>query len=110
MQLWTRQVVQLALGELELRHRNQAQVLRWFYGLPESVDAGPQEPRAVSWIAARLDLKANAVHQMIFRGRKRLRSCIENELRETVRDEDDLEDELRLIYAVISDESPGLEG
>jgi len=46
----------------------------------------------------------------VFRGRKRLRACIENELRETVRDADDLDEEMRLIYGVIGEESPGLAG
>ncbi len=110
MQLWTRQVVQLALGELASRHAEQVQVLRWFYGLPASITDAAAEPRSASWIAEQLGLKANAVHQIVFRGRKRLRACIENELRETVRDVDDLDDELRLIYAVIERESPGLEG
>lgn len=110
MQQWTRQVVQLALAELARRHAEQVQVLRWFYGLPEAAAAESSEPRSVSWIAEQLGLKANAVHQIVFRGRKRLRTCIENELRETVRDEADLGDELRLIYAVIAQESPGLEG
>jgi hypothetical protein len=35
-------------------------------------------------------------------------SYTQNELRETVRDLDDLDDERRLVYAVIAQESPGL--
>ena len=108
--LWTRQVIQLALDELGQRYGEQAQVLRWFYGLPSSMEEEPAEPRSASWIAAELGLKANAVHQIVFRGRKRLRSCIENELRETVRNADDLDDELRLVLGVIEQENPGLEG
>lgn len=109
MRLWKQQVVQLALTALAHRHPEQVDVLRWFYGLPASIDAEPGAPRPASWIAARLGIQANAVHQIVFRGRKRLRSCIENELRETVRDQADLDDEMRLIYAVIEAENPGLE-
>ena len=108
--LWTRQVIQLALDELGQRHAEQARALRWFYGLPETLEEEAGEPRSASWIATELGLKANAVHQLVFRGRKRLRSSIENELRETVRHADDLDDEMRLVFEVIEQESPGLEG
>ncbi len=108
--LWTRQVIQLALDELGQRSAEQAQALRWFYGLPASLDEEPAESRSASWIAGELGLEANAVHQLIFRGRKGLRSCIENELRETVRHADDLDDEMRQVFQVIEHESPGLGG
>ena len=107
--LWKQQVVQLALQELAARHAQQAKVLRWFYGIPASSEDEAAETRSASWIAGQLGIQANAVHQIVFRGRKRLRSCIENEVRETVRDADDLDDEMRLIYAVIEQENPGLE-
>jgi RNA polymerase sigma factor (sigma-70 family) len=109
MRLWKKQVVQLSLDQLGHRDQRQAEVLRWFYGLPSSMDTENGEPRAVSWIANELGIQANLVHQIVFRGRKRLRSCIENELRETVRDAQDLDEELRLVYRVIQEENPGLE-
>ncbi len=110
MRLWKSQVLVLALEELAKRNAEQVQVLRWFYGLPDSVEGNPTELRPVSWIARELGLQANAVHQIVFRARKRLRLCIENELKETVRDEADLEEEMRLLYTVIEEESPGLSG
>jgi RNA polymerase sigma factor (sigma-70 family) len=110
LRLWKRQVVQLALDQLANRHEQQVQVLRLFYGLPAGVDTAPGEPRSAAWIATHLGIQANAVHQLVFRGRKRLRSCIENELRETVGDAEALADELRLVYEVIERENPGLEG
>ncbi|MCA8975130.1 MAG: sigma-70 family RNA polymerase sigma factor [Planctomycetes bacterium] len=109
MLLWTRQVVQLALAELAKGSADQAQALRWFYGLPASIDDDGGEPRPASWIAAQLGLKTNAAHQLVFRARNRLRACIENELRETVLAREDLDDERRLVYAVIAQENPGLE-
>lgn len=108
MQLWTRQVVQLALAELAKGSADQAQALRWFYGLPQTFVDDGDEPRPASWIATQLGIKVNAAHQLVFRARNRLRQCIERELRETVRDVDDLEDERRLVYRVIARESPGL--
>lgn len=108
LRLWKQQVVQLAMGELERRDERQARALRWFYGLPESMENAATEPRPASWIARELGLQANAVHQLLFRGRKRLRACLENELRETVRDADELDDELALVQAVIEQENPGL--
>jgi len=110
LRLWKRQVVLLALGELALRSEHQALALRWFYGLPESMEEEGREPRAASWIARELGLQANAVHQLIFRGRRRLRSCIENELRETVQDAATLNEELRGIDVILGEENPGLEG
>ena len=108
MRTWTRQVVQLALVELSKASTEQAMALRWFYGLPASIEEEGAEPRPASWIAAQLGIKVNAAHQLVFRARKRLRLCIENEVRETVRDSRDLDDERRLIYAVIEAESPGM--
>jgi RNA polymerase sigma factor (sigma-70 family) len=109
MQLWTRQVVQLALSELSKVNVDQARALRWFYGLPTTVGEACGEPRSASWIAQQLATSGNAVHQLLFRARSRLQFCIENELRETVHDAAQLDDERRLVYAVIAVESPGLE-
>ncbi len=108
LRLWTRQLVQLALTDLARSSPDQARALRWFYGLPDGLDTASGETRPASWIAARLGMKANAVHQLIFRARNRLRVCLEAELRDTVRDEGDLADERRLIYGVLGEESPGL--
>ena len=98
------------LARLERGHPEQVQALRWFYGLPEFAETEPSEVYSASRIGEELGVQANAVHQIIFRGRKRLRACIENELRETVSNKEDLDDEMRLIYEVIERESPGLEG
>ena len=108
MQLWTRQVVQLALAEVERSSPDQANALRWFYGLPDAVDGDAAAPRSASWIASQLGIRTNAAHQLVFRARNGLRRCIERELRETVRNVEDLVEERQRVYTVIAADSPGL--
>lgn len=104
------QVLQVALAELGSRHTQSAMVLRWFYGVANDNDAlaATAEPIPVTEIARRMQLKPNAVHQLLHRGRKRLRAHIEAELRETVAQPEDLEDEICMILRCLNDDRPGL--
>ena len=110
LQLWKSQVVHLALDQLAQRHPDQANAVRWFYGLPDTPDLESPTLQPATEIATRLGVQVNAVHQVLFRGRKRLRTCIENELRETVTNRDDLDEELRIVYEALEREHPGLDG
>ena len=110
LRLWKSQVVHLALDQLAQRHSDQAKAVRWFYGLPDTPDTAPSTLQSATEIATQLGIQVNAVHQVLFRGRKRLRTCIENELRETVTNRDDLDEELRIVYEVMEREHPGLDG
>ena len=107
MGIWSQHLVQLGLRALAEGHADQARALQWFYGI--SVEGGAEaEPVAVAEIASRLDRKVNAVHQVLHRGRARLRACIEAELRATVSDLADVDGEMRLLSSSVHLEAPGL--
>lgn len=108
--LWARHVLHLALAALADRHPDDARVLRLFYGLDDSEDGIEfGEPQAASAVARELGIKPNGVHQILHRGRKRLRALIEAEVTETVRDTGQLAEEIELMVQAMS-EVPGLAG
>lgn len=107
VRIWARHLVQLGLRSLADKHPDNAQALRWFYGI-SGEDSSDDEPQSATEIAGRLDRKVNAIHQILHRGRARLRAHIEAELRETVSDAGDLGDELSLVLSTVRREVPGL--
>lgn len=111
LRVWSRHLVELGLRALDRGHADQARALRWFYGIPAVGEADAVvEPVAVAEIARRLDRKVNAVHQILHRGRARLRACIEAELRATVADAAEVDEEMRLLSSSVHVEAPGLLG
>ena len=110
MRLFARQVLQLALSELERKHPDNAIALRCFYGIPVDADGDFVEAIPASGIAKRLGIATNAVHQILHRGRKRLREHIERELRETVALGSELDEELALMLEAMGRDAPGLTG
>ena len=63
---------------------------------------------SVAEIAERLAVKPNAVHQLLYRGRKRLRARIEAEVRETVSNDEHWQQELEVIIGALRVDAPGL--
>ncbi len=110
MRLFACQVLHLAMEELGRKHEANALALRWFYGVPDTPNGEFVAAMPVTKIAEQLGIAPNAVHQVLHRGRKRLRELIEDELRETVREEVDLKDELELMLGAMQREAPGLVG
>jgi len=110
LKLFAHQVLHLALQHLEASHKDNANAIRWFYGVGQD----PIEletmtaPLSVTEIAERLAIKPNAVHQLLFRGRKRLRARIESEVRETVSDSGELAQEIDEILDALKADAPGL--
>src|SRR6185436_10954196 len=80
--LWARQVLHLALQRLAREQPRYAETLRSFYGLPPSADSEPVPPRSATELATALGCKPNALHQLLFRARGRLRACVVEEVRQ----------------------------
>ncbi len=106
--LFAHQVLHLALKQLENSHPANAQAVRWFYGVDQGDLTTLREPLSVTEIAVRLDIKPNAVNQVLHKARRRLRARIEAELRDTVADDADIEDEVRMILDALGADAPGL--
>lgn len=110
LRLFAHQVLRLALAQLEANHSDNAKAVRWFYGVDQDREdlSAVCEPLSVAEIAERLGIKSNAVHQVLHRGRKRLRVHIEAELKDTVTDGKDLDEEVRTILEALAQGAPGL--
>jgi len=110
LKLFARQVLRLALKHLEASHADSAKSMRWFYGVGDNADNlfESSDPMSVAEIAERLAVKPNAVHQHLYRGRKRLRARIEAEVRETVSNDELWQQELEVIIGALRVDAPGL--
>ncbi|MBL8734027.1 MAG: sigma-70 family RNA polymerase sigma factor [Planctomycetes bacterium] len=106
LRAWARHTLMLALEAMATDFPTQATVLRWFYGLPDQDGAGSALP--VGEIAARLGKSIAAIHQDLTRGRLRLRSCLEAELREQSGTVADWRAEILLIVQSLASDRPGL--
>lgn len=106
--LWARQVLHLALQRLDREQSRWGWMLRVFYGLPATVDGETRPPQRASDIAAELGCTANALHQLLFRARQRLRECVVEEVRQTVSTRQDLTAELALLLTALGRSSPGI--
>jgi DNA-directed RNA polymerase specialized sigma24 family protein len=106
--LWAQQMLHLGLQRLSHQHSGDAQALRWFYGVPDHVDAPPAPRVRATDIAQRLGCSANAMHQTLFRARNRLRECIEVEVAATVGTMRDVGSELDLLTLAVGRTSPGI--
>lgn len=106
--LWARQILHLALQRLGREHPRHAAVLQAFYGVTPNANGQAASRRTASEIAAEHGLAANALHQLLFRARARLRECVIEEVRQTVSTKSDLESELCLLTAALGKVMPGL--
>ncbi len=105
--LWGEQILQLALARLEADHVDEAKAVRWFYGLGARIGEAGERLRGTE-IAERLGCLPNAVHQLLFRARARLRNHVEAEVATTVGNSNDLRDELGLLLTALGSHRPGL--
>lgn len=110
LRLFAHHVLHLALEQLEASHPDNAKAVRWFYGVDQDGEnlSLVCAPLSVADIAPRLGIQPNAVHQVLHRGRKRLRARIEAELKDTVTDASDLDEEVRTILSALTQDAPGL--
>ena len=108
MAMWGQQVLHLALQRLDLEQARWGWMLRSFYGLPATADGEAATPRRATEIADELGCTANALHQLLFRARQRLRACVVEEVRQTVSTRQDLAEELALMVSALGRATPGL--
>lgn len=110
LRLWARLVLRNALAELARVHPVSADALRRFYGVGDGLEDANAvlAPQTVAAIGGHLGLSVTALHQTLRRGRQRLRARIEAEVRETLRDGTDVEEELAWLLQEIASDAPGL--
>jgi DNA-directed RNA polymerase specialized sigma24 family protein len=106
--MWAHQVLHLALQRLDREHPRDVEMLRSFYGLPSSAGGAPVPRRRATDLAAALGCKANALHQLLFRARVRLRDSVVEEVRHTVSTLNDLKSELNVLLEALGRARPGL--
>lgn len=106
--LWAQQILHLGLDRLARTRPHDAQVLRWFYGIPEAPGGLPTVRLRATEIARQLGCQANAMHQTLFRARSRLRASISEEVAATTGSLRDLPEELGLLTEAVARILPGL--
>ncbi|MBK8976011.1 MAG: sigma-70 family RNA polymerase sigma factor [Planctomycetes bacterium] len=99
--LWSRQLLSLALDRLARQRPDDAQVLRRFYG----IGGVPSESAAT--IGQDLGRTANAIHQLLFKARGRLREFLSREVDLTVGIAAEFADEMRVVEGVLERRVPG---
>lgn len=104
--LWARNVLDLALATLARESPAMAAALRGFYGLGDG-DA-VATPRSVTELATALSASVANVYQLLSRGRRRLRTLVEEELLAGCAEATELDDELKLLMANLRAQAPGL--
>lgn len=104
--LWADCVLSICMDRLRQRNERQANALCWFFGLPTESGAATG-PLKGSEIALRLGVDANAVHALLLRARRALRSLVEAELHDTA-DSDDLDGELARLRTAWEAKTPNL--
>ncbi|MCA8949261.1 MAG: sigma-70 family RNA polymerase sigma factor [Planctomycetes bacterium] len=102
MRLWSARVLQLAIEAVRRDHPDDARAIELFYGL------GDRDPVSAPELARLLDRKIGALHVLLHRARHRLRDRVVAELRETVRESGELDEEIALILASVQRDHPGL--
>lgn len=106
--LWGRQLLHLALQRMDAEQPRQARTLRAFYGVPDQVEAAPAVPRRATELAEELGCPPNALHQLLFRARRRLHECLVDEVRQTVSSNSDLESEMDVLLGALGRAAPGI--
>ena len=104
--LWARNVLELALATLARESPAMAAALRGFYGLGEG--DGVSAPRSVTELATALSASVANVYQLLSRGRRRLRTLVEEELLAGCADATELADERKLLIENLRAQAPGL--
>lgn len=106
--LWARQVLQLAMQRMDREQPRGALALRAFYGLPAGIEVEPASPQGATALGQALGCSPNALHQLLFRARGKLREFVAEEVRQTVHSEAELAAELATLLAAMGTVSPGI--
>lgn len=106
--LWVDNVIANGMAELRSESPTTANAMASFYGLPGGVRPGA--PMAAAEVAEATGNTAQGIYMLLFRGRKRLRALIEQELREGCQDDAAFGEELQSLLGIAASRLPGLLG
>lgn len=104
--LWVDNVIHNAAAALLAESHAAGLALASFYGLPGGV--APGHPKSAHDVAVALGNTVQGIYMLLFRGRKRLRELIENELREGCSDDEAFRQEVQSLLGVAATRLPGL--
>jgi DNA-directed RNA polymerase specialized sigma24 family protein len=106
VELWVENVIANALATLREENPVTAQAIERFYGVADTGSA--DTPASASEVAELLGNTTQGVYMLLYRGRKRLRFLLEEELREGCQDEAAFDEELRILLRLAGRKAPGL--
>jgi len=107
--LWAHNVMRNGLAKLRSESPTSADALERFYGIgPQDWPGGQNAPVSAGEVADQLNLPRQGIYMQLHRGRARLRSILETELREGCADDESFRDELRLLLRIAATKVPGL--
>lgn len=106
--LWVENVVENSLATLRDENPATAKAMECFYGL--GAESGANAPKSAGDVATQLGNTTQGVYMLLFRGRKRLRQLVEDELREGCQDDAAWRDELQMLLGIAAAKLPGLVG
>jgi DNA-directed RNA polymerase specialized sigma24 family protein len=108
MRLWVDNVIANATKTLTHENAATATAVACFYGLDGGLQPGKE--MTASEIAAAVNNTTRAICMQLFRGRKRMRQLIEEELREGCSDDEAWREELQALLGATASRLPGLLG
>ncbi|MEZ6037054.1 MAG: sigma factor [Planctomycetota bacterium] len=106
LQLWVDNVIANAIAALRNESTATATALASFYGIDGGLRAG--QSMSASEVADAIGNSTQGVYMLLFRGRKRLRTLIEDELREGCQDQAAFGEELQALLGLAASRLPGL--
>ncbi len=104
--IWVENVVENAVTTLREESPTTARALESFYGIGAA--DGARSPKSASEVATELGNTTQGIYMLLFRGRRRLRQIVEDELREGCGDAASCRDELQMLLGVAATKLPGL--
>lgn len=106
--LWARHLLHVSLRRVALAQPRHARALHAFYGIAARPDEPAPQPMGATALAAELGCDDNALHQLLLRARRSLRRHLEDEIRHTVTNRGELDDELQMVLAALKRTAPGV--
>jgi hypothetical protein len=106
MKLWADNVIENSLAQLRAESAVTAMAIASFYGLAGGLRPG--KPMSAGEVAAASGKTTQGIYMLLFRGRKRLRGLIEDELREGCQDQSAYTEELQALLGTAASRLSGL--
>ncbi|MEZ6037050.1 MAG: hypothetical protein R3F29_06190 [Planctomycetota bacterium] len=110
LRFWVDNVIANAMDTLRAESPTTAMAMTAFYGLDGGTGSGNGRAMSAIEVAAAVDNTPQGIYMLLFRGRKRLRTLIAEELREGCRDDEAFAEELQALLGLAASRLPGLLG